>query len=389
MKAVLAAVAAVLACSSAQASTVDPNRADTLFKSGLSAAEAGRHDEAIANFRYLLREVPTPRIKLELARSLYLMGEYREALYLFKEVYLDPETPQTVKRNILPYMEAAELRILRIRYGARVVTDSNPSKVAEGGTIFFNGVPLEYAPPAQKKVSYGVEPWLSVEKLWANGMLTKFYGSSRLFENEDLISGRFQFAVGKQVQQFPGLFIQTAIDTGVSKDNSYILPSVETWKRFKLSENAGFGIGGQAGYMIVENEAVSGGFYRPYVFGDWTFLPNATVFGRLSVEHLNSRNDFYTYVAPEVNFGAILSVSGFELIPQITVTRTTFSQYDAFWGLKRKDTTIRPEITVSHDRLQWNGLKPHLNVFYEERDSNVDIYDYDQMGGFVSFRKLF
>jgi hypothetical protein len=39
--------------------------------------------------------------------------------------------------------------------------------------------------------------------------------------------------------------------------------------------------------------------------------------------------------------------------------------------------------------MEWKGIKPELSVFYEERNSNVGIYEYSQSGGFVNFRKLY
>src|SRR5690606_2076043 len=182
------------------------------------------------------------------------------------------------------------------------------------------------------------------------GLLTKFYGSARLFEDENLATGHIQGSVARQVPGSRGLFVQAAIDAGVSKDNSYWLPSVEAWKRFRLSDRAGLGVGGQVGYITSQNQDLSGGFYRPYVFGDWTFLPNATAFARVQVEHLNSRNDYYSYVAPRYDLGAALRIGGFGLTPQITITQTRYTQSDAFWGLTRKDLTLRPALTLSHDK---------------------------------------
>jgi len=388
MKKAAVALSCALAASAAHAA-VDQEKVDALFRAGLAAAHAGRHEIAIRDFRQILGDVSTPRLKLELARSLYLTGRFREALALFREVYEAPGTPQAVRRNILPFMEEAELRILRVRFGARVVTDTNPSKVADGGTIYFNGIPLEYQPPARRRTSYGLEPWFSVEKLWQNGLLTKFYGSTRIFENSDLDTGHIQAAVAKEMSFAPGLFLQAAVDTEISKDNSYVLPSIEVWKRFRLSDRAGVGIGGQIGYMKSEIDVASGGFYRPYVFGDWTVMPNATLFATLSAEYLDSRNDFYTYVSPKANVGATLSFSGLDVTPQLTVTRTNFKEYDVFWGLKRQDTIWRPAIAVSWDGMEWNGIRPELNIFYEKRDSNVGIYKYSQIGGFINLTQVF
>src|SRR5690606_37713242 len=157
-------------------------------------------------------EVPTPRIKLELARLLLQTGENSEALALFREVHDAKDTPQAVRRNILPFMEAAELRTVRIRYGIRAISESNPSRVSDGATVFFNGVPYEYQPEEEVKTSFGLEPWLSVERLWQNNLLTKLYSSARIFDNDQLNSGRFQFAVARQAESVPGLFVQVASD---------------------------------------------------------------------------------------------------------------------------------------------------------------------------------
>lgn len=390
MKIAVAALVFCLTCVAADAAQ-DTRRLDALFKAGLVAEQAGRYDVAIGNFRRLLRESPTPRVKLELARALYGAGQYQESLTQFREVYEAPGTPQTVKRNIVPFIREAELRIMRMRYGVRMVTKSNPSKVGEGGAYYvpyFSGT-LNYQPPAPEKTAYGIEPWVSVEKLWQNGLLTKVYGAARLYEDSDLNEGQFQFAVARQVPSSPGLFVQAALDTGVGKDDFYVLPSVEAWKRFKLSDRAGFGVGVQVGYMKSSNDDASGGFYRPYVFGDWTLLPNATVFARLSLEHLDARNDYYSYVVPKADFGVAFSVGGVNLTPQLTLNKTMFLNYDVFWDRKREDVTWKPALSISWDRLEWSGVRPELNLFYEKRNSNIDIYDYDQVGGFINLTRLF
>ncbi|RVO15622.1 DUF560 domain-containing protein, partial [Sinorhizobium meliloti] len=350
---------------------------------------AGRPDSAIRSLRLLVTETAAPRIKLELARLLLRTGDNAGALALFRQVYLEKATPQKVRRNILPFIEQAELRVLRIRYGARIITDSNPSKVGEGGTVYFNGIPLEYQPPARKEVSYGIEPWFSAEKLWQNGYLTKLQLSARLFEDDDLRAGHLQLAVGKQITILPGLFVQANLDTGIARPNSYVLPTIESWKRFRLSDTAGAGLGGQAGYMFSREADVSGPFRRAYVFGDWTFQPNATVFGKLSAETLNSRNDYYSYVSTKVDFGINFSVADIQLTPQVSWKQTRFAEYSPFWGNRRRDATVRPEIALSAERLEWNGIRPEVSVFYEKRSSNVGIYDYDQFGGYVNLRKLF
>jgi len=379
----------LLTCVAASAFAATQAEFDTEFRQAMAQAAAGQSDHAIKRLTQLAAQTRAPRIRLELGRLLLRVGRNAEALELFRQIYLDPATPQTVKRNILPFIEEAELRIVRIRYGARIVSDTNPSKVGEGGTVYFNGIPLEYQPPASKKLAYGLEPWFSAEKLWQNGLLTKFNASARLFQDKDLTSGFLNVAVGKSIKAVPGLFVQASIGGELVRDASYLMPSIETWKRFAVSPRAGLGLGGQFGYMVSQNADISGPFYRAYVFGDWTFSRNATVFARLSAETLDSKNDYYDYVSAKADLGVVVSVASLEMTPKVSWKQTHFPQYNLFWGRKRQDVTVRAELTLASDRIEWKGIRPEISAFYEQRNSNVDIYDYDQVGGFVNFRKLF
>lgn len=376
-------------CAMAVAGPVDARKVDETFRAGLAAAGAGRHDVAIRHYGVALASTSAPRIRLELARSLLLSGRYDEARQLFKQVYEEKTTPLAVRRNILPLLEEAELRVMRIRFGVRMITDSNPARVSDGATIFFNGFPLQYQPPQSKKVTYGVEPYATVEKLWQTGMLTRFSTSARLFEDEDLNSARFGLAVGRKLNGWKDVYVQASMETELRHTGSYALPSVEAWKRITLSDRSRLGFGGQIGMLVSENSDMTGGYYRPYVFADWTFLPNTTLFGKFSTEYLDSRNGYYSYAAPRLDLGLDLRFADFNVTPQISVTRTSFRQFDPFWGTTRRDTTIRPSLTLSHDRIEYSGLKPELLLFYETRDSNVPINEYRQFGGYLNLKRIY
>jgi len=384
----LAALFVTLLAAGTVAANANPT-VERMFQTANAAAQSGQYDVAITTYRHLLREVPTPRIKLELARLLLQTGENSEALALFREVQDAKDTPQAVRRNILPFMEAAELRTVRIRYGIRAISESNPSRVSDGATVFFNGVPYEYQPEEEVKTSFGLEPWLSVERLWQNNLLTKLYSSARIFDNDQLNSGRFQFAVARQAESVPGLFVQVASDVEVRRHNSYVMPSLETWKHHKLTDTLNVGVGGQLGYMAVKDSDATGVYYRPYGYVDWSITRSLRGFGRVSLEHLNGRNDYYTYVAPKVEVGLNFRSAGFDITPMISLTQTRYSEYDPFWGVTRRDDTYRASVSVSHDQFNFKGFTPELTVFHEQRDSNVAIYEYHQTGAFVSLKRAY
>ncbi|MDD2869922.1 surface lipoprotein assembly modifier [Neomegalonema sp.] len=374
----------------APARALSPAEVEARFLEALEAMAEGRPEQAAEIFGALPPESVTPRIKLERARALLFAGRHGEALRLFREVHDAPETPRSVRRNILPYLEAAELRSLRLRYGARLTTDSNPSRVSEGGTIFFNGVPLEYQPPAEKKTVTGVEPWVSLEKLWESDLLTKLHASASLFEDSDLNSARADLAIGRELGFARGVFLQASLAGEWAKnEGSFLLPSVEAWRRFRLSESARLGFGGQIGYLGAERADLSGGFYRGYVMGDWSLAPQATLFAQASLERRDSRNGFHAYTAPRLELGLSFEAGGFEATPRLSATLTRYDEPHLLIGAPRRDVTWRPMLTLAHEGLSWGGFRPELTLFHERRDSNVGIEEYDQFGAFLNLRRVY
>lgn len=359
------------------------------FLIAMQEADHGRYALASERLRRLSGITDAPRIRLERGRVLMRIGKFAEAYELFKAVYLDPNTPQTVKRNILPFLEEAELRTFRLRYGVSVITDSNPSKIGEGATIFFNGIPLHYQPPAEKKTAYGMEPWVSVEKLWENGYLTKFSASARVFEDRELRKFSMQAAVARVYPSLKGAFVQLGVDSEVGHDSHFYMPNIEMWKRWKLSDSYGVGLGGQVGYMANKSSGMSGMYYRSYVFGDWTFQPNATLYGRLTGERRDSQIEFYRYTAAKVDVGVNFDFKGWQVGPKFQVRQSWYDMHNPLFNVKRRDTIYKPAISFSSPSLEWNGIRPEMNVFYEWADSNIPIYSYNQFGGMVNFKKMF
>src|SRR5690606_17780605 len=113
-----------------------------------------------------------------------------------------------------------------------------------------------------------------------------------------------------------------SLDAEVQEDGTYGLPSLEAWKSFSPSDTVGLGIGGQAGYLFSENADASGTYIRPYAFADWAFGINATAFARAAFESLDSRNDYYSYVAPRLEVGLDFTVGEAEFTPLVSVTST-------------------------------------------------------------------
>src|SRR5437762_13603555 len=100
------------------------------FIEAMQAQEAGDLAHAESAFRDLLKATNAPRVKLELARTLYLEGKYAEAKPLFSEVSKQADTPWRVRDNIAHFVrDIAELTGY-LKFGMAVVTYANPRILA-------------------------------------------------------------------------------------------------------------------------------------------------------------------------------------------------------------------------------------------------------------------
>lgn len=98
------------------------NKYQTQKGGGLGAHyfHEGDYRAAEAAYRVLLKQTDSPRVTLELARTLLHPGKLPEAKTLFQEVHRRPETPWTVKDNILYFIREIEAREGYARFSATI-----------------------------------------------------------------------------------------------------------------------------------------------------------------------------------------------------------------------------------------------------------------------------
>ncbi|TMH99987.1 MAG: hypothetical protein E6H39_06410 [Betaproteobacteria bacterium] len=94
--ALLLAVAAALASGAALGQAND-EALQRAFTEGMQQVQAGNLAQAEAIFRDMLKRTGSPRVKLELTRTLYLQGKFDEAKTLFHEVSVESDVSVVVE----------------------------------------------------------------------------------------------------------------------------------------------------------------------------------------------------------------------------------------------------------------------------------------------------
>ncbi|HZO04307.1 MAG TPA: hypothetical protein VFB93_24235, partial [Burkholderiales bacterium] len=147
------------------------------FALGMQAQETGDLARAETIFREMLQVTQTPRVKLELARTLFAQAKYAEAKALFKDVSVQPETPWRVRDNIALFVREIEERAGYLKFGATVVSDSNPGNLARQKEFAIGD--LQVTPvDARKRLTglrYSAQGWKPFEPIGSAGYLTASY----------------------------------------------------------------------------------------------------------------------------------------------------------------------------------------------------------------------
>lgn len=133
---------------------VDPN--DLVFLTGMTALGQQQYDRAITQFRRMLDRDPTlARVRLELARALFLKRDDDAARYHF-ELALAGKLPETVERNVRGFLtEIRRRRLWSFEVSGGVLPDSNINAGSNQQTVNIAGLPFTLSSEAREKSGFG------------------------------------------------------------------------------------------------------------------------------------------------------------------------------------------------------------------------------------------
>jgi len=151
----------------ASAQTYEPD-VQRSFLEGARQLQAGDLEGAERTFRELTRKTDSPRVKLELARTMFLLGRYSESRLLFKQVLLDPDVPWRVRDNVEAFLRQIDEAEGYARFSLSIVSDSNPRNITSQREFTIGGFRLSFAPPADNKrvtgVRYGIQAMYPIQR---------------------------------------------------------------------------------------------------------------------------------------------------------------------------------------------------------------------------------
>lgn len=135
----------------------NPGDVDALFLLGMIALAKEDYPAAIMHFRQALEHAPNAtRIRLELARTLFLAGKDEDAEYHFK-LAIAQRPPEAVIANIARYREAIRARrAWRFNVNFAVAPDSNINSGTDKERVDIFGLPFQLDASARARSGTGI-----------------------------------------------------------------------------------------------------------------------------------------------------------------------------------------------------------------------------------------
>lgn len=124
----------------------------------------------------------------------------------------------------------------------------------------------------------------------------------------------------------------------------------------------------------------------------YAIKPNIVVFGGADISQENAKDDEYSYQRLGTNIGVMAEhSSGLGGRVSFRYAERKFKQPEKLvYGFKREDDEYYVQTMFWHNKIQYKGFVPQLNVRYQKIDSNMDgFYSRDGVQSFISVDKKF
>lgn len=374
--ALLFALAGLAACSEARSQPAS-EALETRFAQAMHELQVGNLARAENHLREMLMYTDSPRVKLELARVLYLKGEYAQAKVLFQEISNRSDTPWRVVDNIGHFVRNIEERTGYIKFGVTIVSDSNPRNLAQkdftiGGVLV---TPTE-APKRVWGLRYSVRGWqplASGVSGYANASYADFPGQEidRFTADGGLLknlsaSGRVRGKAGVEFSTLDGAhlyhFPYVGVDAVVAESETSRATAELKLGRVSFPD---------ARYLDATQTNAAFSVRR-------TLADTAALSISGSVEHGDTKERAYTYCGWDAGPGidTFWPGSAFVIGARAAVGARKYAEVDPLFGQRRSDAKARFDVSIGNKSWRWRSSYVSLVGTIERSSSNIGFYSY-------------
>lgn len=270
---------------------------------------------------------------------------------------------------------------VQVRFG--LLPSSNVTGGPNTDTILIGGLPFRLDPGSRQAggtgISLGLVAWQSWDlspdwRLTLSGSVDRRVYDIDAKADETEVGARLAFAhkaswgglsfgpraavlyqSGAQVRQQAGLGVETAVLTGKTTRLSF---SAEVLRqRFP-----------QAAFR-------DGTLSRAQIGLRWAASRDTSFHLHLPIERETAEVDHLSHLELGVEFGVKLRRGPMGIGLAVATSRDRYDGVYPGFDVARKDQVSSLELTLSHDKLNWQGMVPELSITRTRQDSNIPLHD--------------
>ena len=364
---------------------------DLDFLHGSIALQRGEWPAAIARFRAMLARDPNlPRVRLDLALAYFQAGRDRRAAYHFRLALGDKDVPPVARANALVFLDRIRRRkAWSISGSLSLAPDTNINAATSAREVPLFGFPATLSDDARQTSGVGLNVGVRGGYEWRLSDALKF-GTALSLDTRTYEADEYN-------QQFLSLqagprFLFRKFD---------LRPELAARARWIDSDTYSQAIGLQlsGNWLIAPTWRLSAAIGGERIAYE-TFLGDGDIyFGQLGIAHALGRatvvradtalrqetleRDAYSWREYVVGVSATRELPWGFVVSGGPIYR--WRKYGApllvFGPDARQDRTLAGWIRLSNRHVEWFGFMPEITVRYENRDSNLPLYDYSRTAG--------
>ena len=355
-----------------------------LFLSAQLAERDGDLARAAALYRDMLNRDPSLiRPRLELARVLFMAGDYDGANYHFERVLGSP-LPPSVIANVEKFIKRMREQEGYFNLSVSLTPDSNANQGASSRQVVIQGLTYNLSDNTKPRSTLGVDVLINARRNFGHDRksFVRGYVDYQDFPNTTYdfsyllgYVGR-NFDVGSHTLTLEGGY-QQAYSQHVSLYNGWALRAADY---VRLKPNLGMEVAldsrrfdynrANALYTGIRTTLSTTAAYSPDTASQWR--------GGVSVTRTTAQID------PYANTGLGLQLEHYRELPwqalssgvRLYLSGSRYDTTDPLFGVQRLDRNARLELDLTKRDWNWKGFAPRLTVGVVRNQSNIALYDY-------------
>ncbi|MFA5122675.1 surface lipoprotein assembly modifier [Zavarzinia sp.] len=358
------------------------------FRQGLLAVAAGQYDDAAQIFDDILaRDPDLVRVRLELARALFLAGDQDDRARFQFERVLAGDLPEAVKQNVERFLDAIrQRRSWTLEAEVAIVPDSNINGGANSREVNIGGLPFFLNESSAKKSGVGLLTSVNGSyrfnlpgrwRFQTQGAYSQHSYDDRQYDDSILSWGagpRYLFERGEIGLAFVGYYRWLGLDPysmslGAQLTGNYLLTRrlrIEATTR--IAEVSSYLPGGREGPT-----------YDASLTLRYALSPRVLVYA--SVDTL--REDFDAAALADTTAGVSAGIYGdlpwgFSAGASYRYGETDYDGVQPIFNTDRKDTNWQVSTTLLNRKINVWKVTPIFRYTHVNNQSNLSIYEYSR-----------